>query len=297
MNGFLNLLKPPGMTSSDAVVWVRRMLPRGTKVGHAGTLDPMAAGVLPIMIGKATRLFDYAAGADKEYLAVLCLGSATDTQDNTGRQTAKSPHRPSDAEIREALASYTGEISQIPPAYSALKQNGQKLYELARKGILVEKPPRTVQVHSFELTERISLEEALIRVVCGKGTYIRTLCFDVGEKLGCFAHMGFLLRQRVGVFSLADAIALEELTPETVEASLRPIDFPLAHLPRAIVRDTGEAACRNGNPLTSALLDHPVETWAEGEVLRIDCGGRFIGLGRRHGTQIRFDAMLADWDA
>lgn len=294
MDGFLNILKPPGMTSSDVVVQVRRMLPRGAKVGHAGTLDPMAAGVLPLMVGKATRLFDVATAGEKEYIASLRMGLATDTQDATGNITERGSLRPDDATLAAVLLAFTGDIDQVPPAYSALKQDGVRLYELARRGALVQKPPRRVHIARLELLERLSPEEALLRVVCGKGTYIRALCHDIGERLGCHAHMGMLLRTRAGWFDIEQGHPLEDLGPEAIEGLLAPMDAPLSHLPAARASGPEAAhACRNGNPLRPAWFPGGVPE-AE-QALRIYLEEEFIGIGRRAGDVVRFDAMLKTW--
>lgn len=204
-DGFLNLLKPPGMTSSDAVVLVRRAFARGTKVGHMGTLDPEAAGVLPIGVGSAARLFDYVTEKEKTYRAEIAIGQATDTQDATGRVVARGPGVRME-DLRAVLPRFIGEIEQVPPAYSAIKVGGRKLYEAARAGEALEVPSRRVQIYGLDLAGQSGENRFLLDVRCGRGTYIRTLCHDIGRALGTCAHMAFLLRVRSGVFGIEDAV-------------------------------------------------------------------------------------------
>ena len=212
MDGFLNILKPPGMSSGDMVFQARRLLPRGTRVGHGGTLDPDAAGVLPVCVGRAARLFDYIIDKQKTYIAELRLGVVTDTQDASGtvleRRDASTV---TEADVRAALPRFTGTISQIPPMYSALKRGGQKLCDLARRGESLELEPRPVTIHAIEYIGRRDETAHLLRVTCGKGTYIRTLCHDIGAALGVGGHMAFLLRSAAGCFDVQSASTLEEL--------------------------------------------------------------------------------------
>jgi len=293
IHGFVNVLKPPGMTSSDVVVTLRRMLPKGTRVGHAGTLDPEAAGVLPVMVGKAARLFAYLVDKEKAYVAALRLGAVTDTRDAQGAVLALSPARPTDAEIRGALPRFTGVIWQTPPAFSALKRGGKPLYALARAGEDVQVQPRQVTVHDIAMERRLSEDEALLTVRCGKGTYIRSLCHDIGQALGCGAHMGFLLRTRSGVFALENAVALEELrTADDLAARLLPMDAPVRHLPMARALPTAAKACLNGNPLRAAQLQDGLPEGAG--PLRVYVGEIFAGIGRRRGDTVAFEAMLLE---
>jgi len=293
INGFINVLKPPGMTSSDVVVTLRRLLPKGARVGHAGTLDPEAAGVLPIMVGKAARLFAYLADKEKAYVAVLRLGAVTDTRDAQGAVLAVNQARPADAEIRAVLPGFVGTVWQTPPVYSALKRGGKPLYALARAGEDVQVEPRQVTIHAITLERRLSQDEALLAVRCGKGTYIRSLCHDIGQALGCGAHMGFLLRTQSGVFTLENAFILEELrSAEAIAARLLPMDGPIQHLPMARALSTAREACLNGNPLRASQL-------AEGlpqsdRPLRVYVGEDFCGIGSRRGDSLVFDAMLLE---
>lgn len=292
MNGFLNLLKPPGMTSSDAVVQIRRTL-SGEKVGHAGTLDPEAAGVLPIMIGKASRLFDVLVDKQKSYVAEIALGVSTDTQDADGAALRRSPLRPDADTIAKAAAHFIGDIMQTPPAYSALKINGRTAYDIARSGETPQIEARPAQVQRIELMEMRPPDGAILHIDCGKGVYVRTLCHDIGEHLGCGAHMRFLLRTCSGFFSIEEAVTLEEWqTAVDHSALLLPMDAPLAHLPMARVAAQREADCRNGKPL--ACFEHIDEGARQGGPVRIYCGERFAGLARWREDALRLYAMLLE---
>lgn len=295
MDGFLNLLKPPGMTSSDAVVTVRRSLPGKEKVGHAGTLDPEAAGVLPIMIGKASRLFDLLADKQKTYIAEIALGAATDTQDAQGVVVSRGEWNGDFAALEAALPRFTGTIEQLPPAYSAIKTGGVAAYKLARAGVETALKPRPAQIDALELLETTGPDSALLRIRCGRGVYIRTLCHDIGAHLGCGAHMRFLLRAQSGPFTLENAVTLEEwLAAGASEkaALLAPMDLPLAQLPAARLPETAERVCRDGKALTKFLsLD---EGATSGGTVRVYCGERFAGLARWNENEnaLRFFAML-----
>ena len=200
MNGFLNVNKPAGRTSSDVVVFVRRRLPKGTAVGHGGTLDPDASGVLPVCVGSATRLFDYIIDKQKTYVACIRLGIETDTQDASGAVVAERPVSAGEAELRAVLPRFTGEIRQVPPMYSALKRDGKRLYKLARKGESVALEPRQCRVDAIEYLGAAGEDAYLLKIDCGKGVYIRTLCHDIGNALGCGGHMLSLQRAAAGIF-------------------------------------------------------------------------------------------------
>ncbi|MGN0996584.1 MAG: tRNA pseudouridine(55) synthase TruB [Candidatus Ventricola sp.] len=292
MNGFLCVLKPPGMTSSDVVVRVRRQLARGTKVGHAGTLDPEAAGVLPLMVGKASRLFDYLVEKEKTYVAELRPGYATDTQDAHGRIVSGTGERVSRVALEAVLPQFVGEIMQVPPMYSALKRDGQKLCDLARQGIDVALEPRSTQVYAIELLHALPDGGFMLRIRCGRGTYIRTLCHDIGQALGCGAHMGLLLRTQTGMFTLDDAHTIEEIAACGELASLAvPMDRPLGHLPRIDIAPQAERLVRNGNVLIRRQLRGSAP---EGKPARLYLNGQFAGIGRLQGDQMKFDAMLLE---
>lgn len=205
-NGIIIIDKPDGWTSMDVCAKLRGMF-HEKRVGHAGTLDPMATGILPVFIGRATRAVEFTEEYDKEYVAGLRLGVVTNTQDTTGEILEQRPVTVSRAQVEEALGAFRGEIRQIPPMYSAIKIGGKKLYELARKGKEVERPPRQITIHELELLGETEHGDYLLRVVCSKGTYVRTLCHDLGQALGCGGTMSSLRRTRVGPFR--EGISLE----------------------------------------------------------------------------------------
>lgn len=296
-NGFLNVLKPTGMTSSDVVVMIRRMLPRGTAVGHGGTLDPDAAGVLPVCVGKATRLFDYIIDKQKTYIAELTLGVETDTQDQTGRVVRRSPVTVGRAEIEAALPALVGDIQQIPPMFSAIKRDGKRMYDLARKGQAVALEPRAVHVDGLEYLSDDGENRHRIAVYCRKGVYVRTLMHDLGRMLGCGGHMSFLMRSRAGVFDQAEAHTVEELREAHEQGRLAelltPMDAPIRHLHRVDIPAALDKPTRNGAALPVSRLGQPVPT---GEPLRMYLEDSFAGIGLSDGTQVRFQAMLLERD-
>ena len=248
-NGILIIDKPAGWTSMDVCAKVRGIL-REKRVGHGGTLDPMATGVLPVFVGRATRAVEFAENGRKEYDAGLRLGLVTDTQDVTGTVLETRPGAVGRAELEEALAAFRGEIQQMPPMYSAVKVQGKKLYELARKGQEVERKPRVVTIYELELLEAESETDYRLRCLCSKGTYIRTLCHDIGQALGCGGALYRLRRTMAAGFTLADAVTLEDLQAQG-EALLRPLDSLFARHPALTVRSPGqEKRVRCGNPVT-----------------------------------------------
>lgn len=233
MDGIFNVLKPPGMTSHDVVGALRKIL-HMKKIGHGGTLDPLAAGVLPVFTGMATRFLEYAAHEEKSYRAELTFGFQTDTGDTEGAVIAESPVRDLTAEeIEAALASFRGEGTQIPPMYSAISVGGTKLYKLARQGIEVKREPRPITLYELEKVDYTG-KTLVFDVTCSKGTFIRTLCEDLAAKLGMKGTMSFLLRRRAGVFRLEDAHTLQEIAadPEGCCMGVEPI---LAGFPKKIV--------------------------------------------------------------
>ncbi len=296
MNGFLIANKPTGVTSSDVVVFVRRRLPRGTAIGHGGTLDPEASGVLPLCIGKATRLFDYIIDKKKTYVAEIRLGVVTDTQDATGQVLETRDVDCDEEAIREALTHFVGTIEQIPPMYSAIKRDGRRLYQLARKGETVEVEPRKCRVDAIQLLEKSGENTYKMEVECGKGVYIRTLCHDIGAYLGIGAHMSSLKRTCAGVFHLENAYTREQIAEmcqrDALEAALIPMDAPLNHLRSVHVGETARHAVRNGNPLKPQWLDIVPE---DGEIVRVYLCDQFAGIarGEADGTA-RFRAMLLE---
>ncbi len=294
ISGFANINKPASLTSSDVVVRVRRCLPRGTKVGHMGTLDPMAMGVLPIGIGKATRLFDFVIDKGKEYIAEMRLGVTTDTQDSTGSILSQRPAYVSRAALEAAASAFLGDIMQIPPAYSAVKKDGKRLYQIAREGGDASAEPRRAHIDAIDLLS-FSGETALLRVACGRGTYIRTLIHDLGEAVGCGAHMAFLARTRTGPFRIAEALSpdtFRELV-ESSKAPLVPMDAPLMHLPALYLSDTQRPDVRNGRALHAALMPGLME----GAACRAYLKGAFAGILQREGGLLRWKAMLLEDEA
>lgn len=294
MNGFLIANKPTGITSSDLVVFVRKRLPRGTAVGHGGTLDPEASGVLPICIGSATRLFDYIIDKQKVYVAELQLGVETDTQDATGSVVCQRKVNVSEAQLRAVLPEFEGEIEQIPPMYSAIKRGGKRLYQLARKGESIALEPRRCRVDSVELLENCGEDRYRIRVCCGKGVYIRTLCHDIGAQLGCGGHMASLERTAAGIFKIEDALSRDEIDAAYLDGSLEgrlfPLDAPLGHLPAVYLTEEARHAVINGNVLKRRWMKEPAPI---GEAVRIYLNEVFAGIGatQEDGT-VRFRAML-----
>ena len=256
MDGIINVYKEKGFTSHDVVAKLRGIL-RMKKIGHTGTLDPAAEGVLPVCLGKGTRLCDMLTDKTKTYRAVLLLGQETDTQDTTGVVQAEYPVHVTEEEVREAIVSFLGDYMQIPPMYSALKVNGKKLYELARQGKEVERQARPVQILDIQI-ESIDLPRATFSVTCSKGTYIRTLCYDIGQKLGCGGCMESLLRTRVDRFKLEDSLTLsqiEKLRDEgRVEEAVVPVEGVFLGLPALVTKPgDGDKLVHNGNPFPAEL--------------------------------------------
>ena len=262
MNGILLIDKPSGWTSSDVVAKLRGVL-HEKRIGHAGTLDPMATGLLVLFVGRATRACSFAEADDKEYHAGLRLGLTTDTQDVTGRTLRESDASfVTEETLREALAGFEGEIGQIPPMYSAIKQNGKKLYEIARRGGEVERKPRPITVYRLALTGRDG-EDWQLDIECSKGTYVRTLCHDIGESLGCGGCMSALRRVRAGAFSVQEAHTLPEVIAAASEGRaeelLLPLDGLFAAHPTMAVGAEAERRIRCGND--AALPDTPDGVW------------------------------------
>ncbi len=287
MNGFINLLKPPGMSSGTAVAIVKRLTKE--RVGHAGTLDPEAAGVLPIMVGRATRLLDCFPDHSKSYVAEIAFAGATDTQDAQGTIIEPKQRVPEREEILAVLPQFRGTIMQRPPAYSALKKDGVPLYALARQGKAVETQARETVVSLLELGERTGENGYMLSIDCGSGTYIRTLCHDIGQALNAPAHMRFLLRTRHGEFTIENAVIIEEIMgAENLEKYLLPLDFPLGALPALQLPESYWKLGRNGGKLPARLkleLD-------EKERCRVYAEEELLGVAHRDGDILRFDVGL-----
>ncbi len=273
-NGIIVIDKPQDWTSMDVCAKLRGLF-HEKRIGHAGTLDPMATGVLPVFVGRATRAVEFASEGDKEYLAGLRLGTVTDTQDTSGRVLEEHTVSVTREELEAALAPFRGEIQQLPPMYSAIKINGKKLYELARKGREVERKPRAITIHSLEVEGQESATDFLIRVRCSKGTYVRTLCHDIGQALGCGGTMYSLRRTMAAGFTLEDALPLEQvLQAEDPASLLLGVDAYFAGRPVLILKPAAEKKVRNG--MTLVLPDAP----SAGEYRVYSEAGEFLALSR-----------------
>ena len=252
------------------------------KIGHTGTLDPDATGVLPVCLGKANKLCDLLTDKNKTYEAVLLLGKTTDTQDITGEVLEeKSTKALTEEKVREAIEGFIGDYEQIPPMYSALKVNGKKLYELAREGKVIERKARPVKILDIQILE-IDLPKVRMEVSCSKGTYIRTLCHDIGEKLGCGGCMESLIRTRVSTFRIEDAKTLDEIETLKQEGKLAelliPIDAMFPSYPKIMVKDDWKAFAKNGNPLDLKMLKEACGQDEETQVRLYDESGKFIAI-------------------
>lgn len=275
-NGIIIIDKPAGWTSMDVCAKLRGIL-KTKKIGHAGTLDPMATGVLPVFVGQATRAVSFAEGGEKEYVAGLRLGLTTNTQDTEGQTLTQSPVTVEREELEAVLPRFTGEISQIPPMFSAIKINGQKLYDLARQGKEVERKARAVTVFALEVVEQVSETDYILRIRCSKGTYVRTLCHDIGQALGCGGCMFSLRRTMAAGFTLDESVTLEQMQ-EGGEALLRPTDSLFRDRPDYRLKtEKQEERCRNGNPFFIQ------ESLPEGEYRIYGREGAFLCLSRLQG--------------
>ena len=287
MDGIVSVLKPPGMSSSDVVVDIRRLFDE-KRVGHLGTLDPAAAGVLPVCVGRAARLFPYLVDKEKRYLCEIAFGAATDTQDATGRVIARSDEIVDWQRLSDALPAFTGAILQKAPAYSALKFNGRKLYDLALAGEEIPDKIRPITVSRLTLTERTGENRYLIDIVCSRGTYVRTLCHDIGAYLGVPAHMRFLLRTASGMFVQDGSYTLSELAERKdaglLAQTLVSCEDALAFLPRAELAADRVQPVKNGLPSCTPGL-------ADGEV-RVYGAGEFLGVGRVLDGQVKLKVHL-----
>ncbi len=284
LSGIVNIYKEKGYTSHDVVNIVRRAFNR-IKTGHTGTLDPQAEGVLPVCIGKATKLCDTIAADIKEYRAEMTLGITTDTEDHTGEILEKKDVACSENEIKEAILSFVGETEQIPPMYSAVKHSGRKLYELARDGKEVERKPRSIIIHNITDIEFAENNKVRFTVLCSKGTYIRTLCKDIGEKLGCGAHMSALVRTRSGRFHAENSITVEQFKAYMDEGALDKVIIPI----ESVIGDdckTSKVAPKankylyNGNKINIGFLFNKANIENGDKVLLYDKEGHLAGLYR-----------------
>ncbi|HBN55492.1 MAG TPA: tRNA pseudouridine(55) synthase TruB [Lachnospiraceae bacterium] len=279
-DGIINIYKERGFTSHDVVAKLRGIL-KQKKIGHTGTLDPEAEGVLPVCLGKGTRLCDLLTDRDKTYETVLLLGQSTDTQDTTGTVLKQAEVSVREEQVREAVMSFVGEYAQVPPMYSALKVNGQKLCDLARAGKVVERKPRLVRICRIEILD-MELPRVRMSVSCSKGTYIRTLCHDIGEKLGCHGCMEHLIRTRSGIFDLQKSITLSEVEKLRDEGRLDEmilaVDEVFKDLAFVTLKEERQKLGYNGNPFKKSDVEQ--ENAVLGEVRVYDQEGRFIGIYR-----------------
>ena len=283
-NGMLAVCKGKGLTSHD-VIYKLRHITGQKKMGHTGTLDPMAEGVLPVCMGNGTRLTEIFVNDDKQYRAVLRLGVTTDTQDMTGEVLSETDELPDETRIRETVASFKGEQLQLPPMYSAVKIKGRRLYEYARAGVEIERKPRKVNVTGI-VTEDISLPFVTVLVDCSKGTYIRTICRDIGEKLGCGAALEKLVRTRSGVFRLEDCLTIDQVQEVFLAGKLdeyvRPVDSFYPGTGKAVIVPDAFKLLMNGNPLEKADLSSEEPGGSEPLRFRVyDMDGVFRGIYSR----------------
>ena len=290
MNGVLNIFKPKGMSSFDAVRVVKKVAGTG-KVGHTGTLDPEATGVLPICIGKATKIIDYIMDSEKVYEVTLKLGIRTTTYDLEGEVLEeRDPSHLTEEEILNAINSFKGEYSQIPPMYSALKQNGVRLYELARKGIEVERKGRLVNIYNLE-DIKINNPYISMKVTCSKGTYIRSLCYDIGEKLGVFATMTQLNRAKTSVFFFFMSININELTKENINDYILSMEEALEKYDKIIVNKKYVKLLVNGVRVADGRFTK--DKVINNKLYRVyDDENNFIGLGERNDAGFKIEKLL-----
>lgn len=284
IDGIFNVLKPPGMTSHDVIAFLRRAL-NTKKVGHGGTLDPDAAGVLPVFTGTATRLLEFAVEGKKQYLVEVTLGKQTDTGDDSGNVVKEMPV-PSFTEeaLQKVLQGFLGKQKQLPPMYSAIKINGQKLYQLARKGVEVERELRDIEVYKLELLH-FTESTLTLAVDCSKGTYIRVLGEDIATALGTCGTMSFLLRTQVGSYALNASHTLQEIAADPMACAEQPVTA-VAHLPKLVLTDNQAARITNGVRTTVAGT-------AEGQYVLLASDGEFLGIGTCKEERVKADKIFA----
>ncbi len=281
ISGVINIYKEKGFTSHDVVNIVRKKLGK-IKTGHTGTLDPDAMGVLPICVGKATKLSEYIASSIKEYKAIVSLGKTTTTQDGSGEVIAEKQVNCSEDNIKKVVNCFKGEIMQTPPMYSAIKIGGKKLYELAREGKEIERKQRKITIYDIEITRFIDNQNFEIKVLCSKGTYIRTLCNDIGEALSCGAYMSYLLRTRTGNFYIDNAIKLDDidkfLQNNKLNDILLPMDIVLSEYKKIIVLNKANKFLYNGNKISFSYLKNKENLQQNEKVIVYDEDNNLIGI-------------------
>ncbi|WP_250278495.1 tRNA pseudouridine(55) synthase TruB [[Clostridium] colinum] len=281
ISGVINVYKEKGFTSHDVVNIIKKKLGK-IKTGHTGTLDPDAMGVLPICVGKATKLSEYIASSIKEYKAIVTLGKTTTTQDSSGDIVEEKKVDCTQNDIKNIVSTFKGEIMQTPPMYSAIKINGKKLYELAREGKEIERKQRKINIYNIEVTKFIDKENFEITVLCSKGTYIRTLCDDIGKALGCGAHMSYLLRTRTGHFYINEAIKLEDidkiLEDNDLNKVLIPMDRVLLDYKKIIVLSKANKFLYNGNKISFNFIKNKQNLIEDEKVIVYDEDNNLIGI-------------------
>jgi len=293
MNGFINILKVPGLSSNNILSKLKRSNIGIDKIGHAGTLDPAAAGVLPVCIGTATKLADYIMAEKKDYRFEITFGLETDSLDADGKTVLRSDNIPDKKALKAVLLKYTGNINQIPPMFSAIQKNGQRLYRLARKGEFIDIPPRNVYIHRFEQVHWTSSRSVLLHVICSKGTYVRALCRDICRDLNTCGYVSFLLRTRSGFFEIEKSKTVEEIVDlfKTGDYSyVVPIDEPIGYLQRVDIDESKWKLITNGNFVEIEKINLP-----DKYPIRIYCKNEFIGIGsinKRDKSYIKIDKML-----
>lgn len=281
MNGIILIDKPQDWTSHDVVAKLRGIL-HERRIGHSGTLDPLATGLLVVFVGRATRAVEFAEADSKEYIAGLRLGLSTDTQDISGNVIAECSDLPDEGAVRRAVNSFIGDIEQIPPMYSAIKIGGKKLYELARKGQSVERAPRKITVSSIEIIGREG-GDYLLKIACSKGTYIRTLCNDIGASLGCGACMSSLRRVRAGAFSIEDAHSIDEVENAANDGRvvdiMLPVDTLFSALPELKVSESAAKRLKTGNIIKISAHDCDYRVYSE--------SGEFLLAGKAENGKLK----------
>ncbi|MEA4852718.1 MAG: tRNA pseudouridine(55) synthase TruB [Christensenella sp.] len=292
MNGVINVLKPPAMTSSDVVSHLRRIL-HEKRIGHTGTLDPGAAGVLPVCVGRATKIADYIMHADKEYIAEICFGIETDTLDSYGAVVGRSDATVTEDTLLEVLPEFVGKRMQKPPMYSAIKHEGKKLYQLARQGITIEKPAREIKIDSIAVLWNTE-NRYLLRIRCSKGTYIRTLCHEIGKRLGVCAYTSFLMRTETCGYTVDAAHTFEEIENFTkndrLDSILTPPEEALAFMPKVSCPDYLYDILTTGTPIDLAKADYlQIEDDTRYTVF---CRNDFIGVGQRAEDSLKIVTMM-----
>ena len=283
MDGILNVLKPPGMTSHDVINWIRKNL-NVKKAGHTGTLDPGAAGVLPVCLGKATRVIPYINEDRKIYRAKIVFGMTTDTQDSFGQVLKTVTPDFTFSQFKEVLDNYRGEILQKPSIYSAIKVKGKKLYDYARHGEEVDIPLRKIYIDEIKILQHNIPQHAFIEVQCSRGTYIRSLCEDIGESLGCGAYMDFLLRTASGKFNIISSYTLEEIEQSNkfgqLERLLLPLDFSLNEYKKIHVKDSTANSLKNGNPIYPQGIQEDLTKYEYDEIVLAYLNNELAAIGR-----------------